>query len=150
MKTIITKLLLTAVLILAPATALVSPVYAACATGSNTSRDQVLSGIGEANNGNCNDSGVQTAIRAAVNILSLIIGIAAVVMIILGGLKYVTSGGDSNKVANAKGTITYALIGLVIAVLAQAIVHYVLTVASNQCPSDTSIAANDPRCQVTK
>lgn len=125
------------------------PVMTLTGSVAADSKSQALGGVCETGS-DCSGSGVTNAVSVAVNILSLIVGIAAVVMIILGGLKYVTSGGDSNKVANAKGTITYALIGLVIAVLAQAIVHYVLTVASNQCPSDTSIAANDPRCQVTK
>lgn len=57
---------------------------------------------------------------------SWIVGLIAVIMLIVGGLKYITSGGDSNKVSSAKNTIIYALIGLVIVALAQVIVHFVL------------------------
>jgi uncharacterized membrane protein YuzA (DUF378 family) len=61
-----------------------------------------------------------------VNIFSLIVGIVAVIMIIVGGLKYITSGGDSNNVSSAKSTIIYAIIGLVVVALAQFIVQFVL------------------------
>jgi hypothetical protein len=50
----------------------------------------------------------------------------AVIMIIVGGLKYITSGGDSNNVSSAKSTIIYAIIGLVVVALAQFIVQFVL------------------------
>ena len=55
-----------------------------------------------------------------------VILIAAVIMIIWGGFRYVTSGGDSNKVSSAKNTIIYAVIGLIIVALAQFIVKFVL------------------------
>lgn len=61
-----------------------------------------------------------------INIFSIIVGIVAVFMIIFGGLKYVTSGGDSGNVSSAKNTIIFALVGLVIVALAQFVVKYVL------------------------
>jgi hypothetical protein len=48
-------------------------------------------------------------------------------MIIVGGLKYITSGGDSGNVSGAKNTILYAIVGLVVVALAQIIVRFVLT-----------------------
>lgn len=71
-------------------------------------------------------SGFSTLIKATINILSIIIGIAAVIVIILSGLKYITSGGDSNGISSAKNTLVYALIGLLVASLAQFLVHFVL------------------------
>ena len=65
-------------------------------------------------------------ITAIINIFSLIVGVIAVIMIIIGGLKYITSGGDSGNVTGAKNTILYAVIGLVIVALAQVIVRFVL------------------------
>ena len=56
-----------------------------------------------------------------------IIGIIAVVMIILGGISYATSQGDPGKVKKGKDTILYGIIGLVIAILAFAIVNFVLS-----------------------
>ena len=65
-------------------------------------------------------------IRNVINILSVIVGVVAVIMIIFGGLKYITSGGDSSNVSSAKNTIIYAIIGLIIVALAQFIVRFVL------------------------
>ncbi|HVC36207.1 MAG TPA: pilin [Candidatus Dormibacteraeota bacterium] len=66
-------------------------------------------------------------VSAIVNILSIVVGLAAVVMVIVSGFKYVTSGGDSNRVASAKSTLVYALVGLVIVGAAQFLVHFVFT-----------------------
>ena len=72
---------------------------------------------------------LQSLLSTVINIFSIVVGVIAVVMIIVGGLRYITSGGDSGKVTAAKTTIIYALIGLVIVALAQLIVHYVLSQA---------------------
>jgi uncharacterized membrane protein len=69
---------------------------------------------------------VSTLLRRIINIFSWIVGVIAVIMIIVGGLKYITSGGDSSNVSSAKNTILYALVGLVIVALAQFIVRFVL------------------------
>lgn len=69
---------------------------------------------------------VDDAVKAAIDILSVVVGVIAVIMIIIGGLKYVTSNGDSNQISSAKNTIIYALIGLVVVAIAQAIVRFVL------------------------
>ena len=55
-----------------------------------------------------------------------IVGLISVVMLIVGGLKYALSGGDSKQVTDAKNTILYALIGLAITILSYAIVKFVL------------------------
>jgi len=64
--------------------------------------------------------------RQVINVLTLIVGIISVIMIIIGGLRYITSGGDSNNVTGAKNTILYAIVGIVIVVAAQAIVSFIL------------------------
>jgi hypothetical protein len=69
---------------------------------------------------------VTDLIKKIINILSVLIGAIAVVMIILGGFRYVTSAGKQESVTAAKNTILYAIIGLVIVALAQVIVHFVL------------------------
>ena len=61
------------------------------------------------------------------NTILYIVGIIAVVMLIVGGIKYVLSGGDAKKVTDAKNTILYAIIGLVICFLAFAIVNFVIS-----------------------
>lgn len=66
-------------------------------------------------------------IPRVINIFSIVVGVIAVIMIIIGGLKYITSSGDSGNVTSAKNTILYAVIGLVVVALAQIIVRFVLT-----------------------
>ncbi len=73
---------------------------------------------------------VDSTVKLVVSILSFIVGLAAVIMIIVGGFKYITSSGDSSNISSAKSTILYAIVGLVIAVLAQVIVRFVLNQAS--------------------
>ena len=63
------------------------------------------------------DSG---AFKQVTNTVLYIVGIIAVIMLIIGGIKYVISGGDSKKVTDAKNTILYAIIGLIIAFLSYA------------------------------
>jgi small-conductance mechanosensitive channel len=69
---------------------------------------------------------ISKIIGTVISILAWIIGIVSVFMVIFGGFRFVTSGGDSNAVSSARSTIFYALIGLVVAVLAQVLIHYVL------------------------
>lgn len=63
-----------------------------------------------------------------INWVLIAVGIICVVFIIIGGIRYATSGGDPEKVKSAKNTILYALIGLVIAILANVIVQIVFQV----------------------
>lgn len=72
------------------------------------------------------EDSVNEIIALVINIFSIVVGVIAVVMIIIGGLKYITSGGDSGNVSGAKNTILYAIIGLVVVALAQIIVRFVL------------------------
>lgn len=83
------------------------------------------------NNTTTNTSSFQKLLTNIVNIFSIIVGVIAVVMIIVGGLRYITSGGDSGNVSTAKNTIIYAIVGLVIVALAQLIVHFVLNQTAN-------------------
>jgi hypothetical protein len=77
------------------------------------------------------ESGINDLLIKIVNVISAIVGVVAVIMIIFGGFKYITSGGDSNNVSGAKNTIIYAIIGLVIVALAQFIVHFVINTAGD-------------------
>lgn len=71
----------------------------------------------------CTD-GIFTTI---VNVLLFVIGAVSVIMLIVGGIRYTVSNGDSKQVEAAKNTIMYAIIGLIIAFLAYAIVNWILT-----------------------
>src|SRR5690242_18841745 len=57
-------------------------------------------------------------IKGFINILSIIVGFAAVIMVIVAGFKFITSNGDSGAIASARSTLSYAIIGLIIVALA--------------------------------
>ncbi len=74
--------------------------------------------------GSQNTSFVDT-IKLVINIMLFIIGLIAVVMLVIGGIRYATSGGSQEAVKGAKDTILYAIIGIVVAVMAYAVVGFV-------------------------
>ncbi len=59
------------------------------------------------------------------NILLFLVGAISVIMLIIGGIRYVISGGDQAQVTAAKNTILYAIVGIVVAFLAYAAVNFV-------------------------
>ncbi len=65
---------------------------------------------------------VQTAINAAL----VVLGMISVLMIVIGGIRYSTSNGESAKVKSAKDTIIYSVVGLVVAIMAYTIVNFVV------------------------
>ncbi len=65
--------------------------------------------------------------RTITNVMLFLIGAISVIMLIIGGLRYVVSGGDSTQVQNAKNTILYAIVGVIVAILAYAIVSFIIT-----------------------
>ena len=98
-------------------------------TGVNNATGTTGTGCGTAGTSGTTDlSGIASKV---VNIFSIIVGIVAVLMIIYGGFKYITSGGDSGNVSGAKNTLIYAIIGLIIVALAQIIVHFVINTATS-------------------
>jgi hypothetical protein len=77
--------------------------------------------------GNLSDKKFGNVVRSIINLLSVLVGAVSVIMIIIGGFRYVVSNGDSNGVSGAKNTILYAIVGLVIVLFAQVIVRFVLS-----------------------
>jgi cytochrome bd-type quinol oxidase subunit 2 len=81
--------------------------------------------------------------KQVTNTILYIVGIIAVIMLIIGGIKYVVSGGDSKKVTDAKNTVLYAIIGLVICFLSFAIINFVISALpssdKNDSKTDTSL-----------
>lgn len=61
------------------------------------------------------------------NSMLFIVGALSVLMLIVGGLRYVISGGNTAAVASAKNTVLYAIVGLIVSLLAYAAIHFVLT-----------------------
>lgn len=79
---------------------------------------------------------VNKTISVIVTIFSAVVGVAAVIMIITAGFKYITSGGDTAKITSAKNTLVYAIVGLVVVALSQFIVKFVLNKSTlDPCPS---------------
>ena len=132
-STIRTKLAsLTAALLMA-----VVPLAVPAVVYADTVQDGVCSGASslkistDATSANCSTDNTATdkvngTITTVINVFSTLVGVIAVIMIIYGGMRYITSGGDSGKITSAKNTIIYALIGLVVVALAQFIVKFVL------------------------
>lgn len=73
-----------------------------------------------------NATSLESRIETISNILLFLLGAIAVIMIIIGGIKYATSNGDSSAITSAKNTIMYSVIGLIVAIMAYAIVNFVL------------------------
>lgn len=117
--------LLLGVSLFAPAT----PAHAAFDKGLN---DGATSAQGKDQKGDAatlfgDGSGEGGIFRTITNVLLFIIGAISVIMLIVGGIRYVVSGGDSTAVQNAKNTILYAIVGVVVAILAFAVVNFVIT-----------------------
>lgn len=77
-------------------------------------------------NSSNSSTSLDTVVNRVVSILFIIIGIISVLMIIVGGIRYATSNGDQSAIKSAKNTILYAVVGLVVALLAFAIVNFVV------------------------
>ena len=72
------------------------------------------------------DNSLMPTLQVIINVALSVLGLVAVIMIIMGGFSFMTSTGDATKVTKAKNTILYGVVGLVIALLAFAIVNFVL------------------------
>ena len=71
-------------------------------------------------------SGPDGILAKITNIVAYVAGAAAIILIVISGIKYITSGGDPGKVSSAKDTLVNALIGLVVIVLARALIIYIV------------------------
>jgi hypothetical protein len=91
---------------------------------------------------------VNSLVKSIVALLSWIVGIVAVIALIVAGFKYITSGGSSEKVGEAKRALIYALVGILVVVLAQFIVGFAFnTATSGSCPSNPGIPRNSSACR---
>ena len=102
-----------------------TPVFATdvtCPTGSERATAPTLAG--------CNvkeDSSLMPTVKTIIDVIIGVLGIVAVIAIVLGGVQYTLSTGDPGRIKRAKDTILYGIIGLVVAILAYAIVNFVLS-----------------------
>lgn len=105
-----------------------APTYAAvtCPNGKVLSGNKTLADCDDIKDNSNNSNDLMGRINTIINVVIGFVGLVAVVVIILGGISYTTSAGDPGKVKKAKDTILYGIIGLVVAVLAFAIVNFVI------------------------
>lgn len=73
-----------------------------------------------------NQNSIFGVLKQVINLLITVAGIVSVIMIVVGGIKYSTSGGDAKAISSGKDTIVYSVIGLVVAIMSFAIVNFVL------------------------
>jgi hypothetical protein len=111
--------------------AVAAPAYAQQPPLTNDIQKHLCNGSNlDLSNSNCDNTNagksVTDEIKNIINILSVLIGAIAVVMIIVGGFRFVTSSGNAENTKSARQTIIYAVVGLVVVALAQIIVHFVL------------------------
>lgn len=109
-----------------------------------TTQDAACEAINGAAGCTKENSDITGVINLIVQVISIVIGAVAVIMIIMAGYKYITSGGDTGKVTAAKNALIYALIGLVIVGLAQLMVRVVIKntdAATKKTSSSTSVNA---------
>lgn len=85
-------------------------------------------------------SRIQGVITFALNMLSWIAGIIAVVMLIISGLRFMTGGGDPQSISSAKRGVIYALVGIAVVILSQSIVRFVVNKSTETPPPVTSPA----------
>ena len=87
---------------------------------------EITSGMNATSAGTSTPTDANVVIKNVTNIMFFIIGAVSVIMLIYGGIRYTTSGGNANNVTAAKNTIMYSIIGLVVAILAFAVVQFVV------------------------
>lgn len=110
--------------------AMMSPAYAVvggyCPDGQELQPGESLSDCDGISGGN-NENSLMSTLSVVINVVLGVVGFVAVVMIIIGGISFVTSQGDTAKVTKARNTILYGVVGLIVAILAFAIVNFVLS-----------------------
>jgi hypothetical protein len=94
-----------------------------------SAKDIVCDGALLVTGGDCGTASTNSAnkiIKTVTLVFAWLLGVLSVIYIILGGFKFVTSAGDSSQVSKAKNTIFFAIIGLVVAFMAQPFVNFVI------------------------
>lgn len=123
LKKVLTSLALLTVLILPVGTAMAYDPFSEVCSDPNNANSSVCN----SNYNNDPVSGNNGLILRIATFISVIAGVTAIIVIIIGGISLATSGGDPQKAASARKTIIGALIGLFIIAAAQTIVYLVIS-----------------------
>lgn len=100
-------------------------VYAGC--DNPTSTQEAVQCGGSVTGQNNSQQRIENTIREVINILTIIVGMASVIVIIIAAIIFVTSAGDSQRAGKARMAVIFALVGLILAALAQAIVAFTIS-----------------------
>ena len=122
MKQISKAKVLTAVMCLAMVFTVASPVSLPVYADA---KDEVKKGADMTNSGGSAKQDLPDIITTIINVMLFIAGALAVIMIIYGGIRYITAHGDEKQVKVAKDTIVYSVVGLIIAIIAYALVTFI-------------------------
>ena len=122
-KIIITSLVTIAAIGLA---VFAAPVYAA-SCGDGTAAGEAMCGVSQVDTSGTSSDTIYDTVKTIINVLLFVVGIIAVIMIIWGGISYVLSAGATDKAKQARDTIVYSVVGLVVSIVAFAIVQFVFS-----------------------
>ena len=114
------------------------PVFAQDACDITATNDPLICGEKNSNE----EAALQQKVKSVLDTVYLWVGIIAVIVIVIGGVRYMTSTGDANKIQGAKRTITYSVVGLVVTIAAFAITEFVIDALDGKTPSET-VAESD-------
>lgn len=93
-------------------------------------RNEVCQGVGAAGGGaGCTSTSgrtVESIVEVGLRIFQMIIGVIALVFVCIAGLKFITSQGNPQEIASAKGTLIYAAVGIVVVAMSEVIIQFVL------------------------
>lgn len=88
-------------------------------------------------------SRINSILVVVLNVLSFVAGVIAVIMLIIAGIRFVTSSGEAQSISSARNTVIYAIIGIIIVALSQVLVRFVIGRADNIADSPTQSQQTD-------
>ena len=100
---------------------------------SASAASEIKAGLDET--GQSGGPDMSSIIKTVVNTMLFIVGLLAVIMIIFSGIRYITAHGDKAQLESAKNTLIYSVVGLIIAIVAYALVNWVLNLFSTNSGS---------------
>ncbi len=128
MKKVVLSVIATVLMVLGlTSVATLSPAYATVICPDGQTADNIGQCDGWDNDhGISENSDLMGTLTTIINVVVGVIGFVAVAMIVMGGIGFATSQGDAGKTTKARNTILYGVVGLVVAMLAFAVVNFVL------------------------
>lgn len=123
------RLLLAGTFMATAAVCIMPTVSVSAQTSAKDTICESLKETGQTANQSCASGSdrINSALEVVLNLLSIIAGVIAVIMLIIAGIRFVTSQGDPNGTKGARNAIIYACVGLIIVALSQVIVRFVLS-----------------------